>query len=691
MASEKLYTDQVSDIDTLDRKRFATQISKNILNYFETQNQSLVIGIHGAWGNGKSTLLNFIKKEIEASEIFRNGITAISSDTSKSSSRKKVESRKLFILDFNPWMFSGKEQLHRFFLNDFANKIGSRSHKIRTKVRKFSNYLGVAESFLPSGGAVSKSIADSSELSIPELKNEINELLVKEDIHVLVMMDDIDRLIPSEIIEVFQLVKLNANFSNTLFLVSFDKGTVNKAIKREFHFDGEKYLEKIIQVDYGLPQVHSDDIEALFFNMLQKVLTSSKINWPTSNINSAWLYRGLKYYFNNIRDLNRYFNSLEFRLPSIYREIDIHDFLLIEAIRLFDFKSYEVIRNNFKEATRFGKESYHHSNLTRIKNQPASDLFNYIFYNNDQPQKPLLNDFRIRNTEFFDRYFSFSISKKDMRQEDFSDFIQNDAARQKILEDIIRNGKIDFLLRRLAAPPENTNSIELTKAIPPLLAVWDNFQKSFSEHWRNCWAAIKSIVLNSGDETHQFNLLIDQLCSSTSEFSPARFVFLWFIVQKIEGKEALNNDTDLEPFADLLADRKEHILRQWIMNLENTHMQFGFSNNYDKLYSRIYFPNFARYLPEKYEQYFPQLIRDSQRIFKIIDILVIRDSTTSEPFRIDPHYMPVLLPDKMREQFINRLKGIKPNSLSKHDAKAIEGLLHHFEKEEDPFIGRRKI
>src|ERR1044071_610189 len=108
----KISTDQSAQTDTLDRKRFAQEIGSNLVNHFKSSHESLVLGIHGPWGSGKSTLLGFIKDAIVAEQALAN-------------------TPRVLVMDFNPWMFSGKEQLHRSFLTELAAKIESKSYAIR--------------------------------------------------------------------------------------------------------------------------------------------------------------------------------------------------------------------------------------------------------------------------------------------------------------------------------------------------------------------------------------------------------------------------------------------------------------------------------------------------------------------------------------------------------------------------------
>ncbi len=64
------------------------------------------------------------------------------------------------------------------------------------------------------------------------------------------VIDDIDRLIPSEVQELFQLIKVNADFPNVVYLVLFDRSVVEKNIEKVVAVSGRDYLEKIVQVGF---------------------------------------------------------------------------------------------------------------------------------------------------------------------------------------------------------------------------------------------------------------------------------------------------------------------------------------------------------------------------------------------------------------------------------------------------------
>ncbi len=668
-----LKADQVPEVDRLDRTRFAKEIADNIILYLQKNQESLVIGIHGPWGSGKSTLLHYIKKEIKISRnVFLPEEEENRSILSKLNPFKR--NQVLNILEFNPWMFSGKEELHTIFLNELAVNVGSQ--KLRKRLKSISKklaWVGEASKFWL---AFLKLIGQWSNISLDNLKKATNEVLIKKNIRIVVIMDDLDRLAPSEILEIFQLIKLNANFKNTVFLISFDKSVVIESIKNQYNFDGEKYLEKIVQVDYSLPSILPEDIESMFYERLEDLLKIYEIDFRIEAINVPWLIDGLKHYFKNVRDLNRYFNSLNFRLPTFHKNVNVLDFLIIEAIRLFDYQSYELIRSNYKESIQFGDQSQFHHDLGEIRESKSNDLYKYLFEKGN-PNSRKDRNYRISDPEFFDRYFSLSVSKKDMREEEFMNFIEHREIRPALLENIIVNGKIEFLLRRLTTKSVIPANVDQTGLISALISVWDRHHKEFVNNWRAVWDALKVIISTSNDQNLMYRSLIDELNVSTQEFSPARFVYIWFLLLNIDPKDGDNIDYDLLPFAELLKSRKESLERYFKLILENYRSYFFCNNSYSLLYQRIFLPSFAKYHPERYKEYFKQMISDDQKIFKILDMMVVRDSTTQTPFGIDPKYTSVLLPGSLKDDFENRLNEINLKTIPKEEGRAIEAYLNY--------------
>lgn len=82
-------------------------------------------------------------------------------------------------------------------------------------------------------------------------KNEISKSIIKNQIHLIAIVDDIDRLTPKEALQLFRIVRSNADFANTTYLLSFDKGVIIKNLENE-KIEGKDFIEKIITTEYAI-------------------------------------------------------------------------------------------------------------------------------------------------------------------------------------------------------------------------------------------------------------------------------------------------------------------------------------------------------------------------------------------------------------------------------------------------------
>ena len=139
----------------------------------------------------------------------------------------------------------------------------------------------------------------------------------------IIIIDDIDRLDSNEIQEVFMLVKKNADFPNTLYLLAFDEEVVKKALIDKGTPE-HNYLDKIIQASLHVPAINP----VQFAQYLSKNLHGVLAELPES----AQKYRGgndqyLKHVYNsgfdklftNIRDVKRFRNTLMPHIRQVYQ------------------------------------------------------------------------------------------------------------------------------------------------------------------------------------------------------------------------------------------------------------------------------------------------------------------------------------------------------------------------------------
>ena len=246
--------------DILGREKFAKALAEAIHSYKDPE--SIVIGLFGDWGSGKTSILNMTIESIE--------------NTTKDLAERPIITR------FNPWLYSDQEKLFVQFF-EHLSKILKRSDYAKNaeeagkKLEKYANIFkplslvptigpiaSLVSELLSKAGDASQAWADLKEQDLISTKDEIVELLKDQSNKIIVVMDDIDRLNNKEIRQIFQLIKSIADFQNTIYLLAFDKKVVIKALSQVQEGQGSEYLEKIVQIPFEVPQIDKFEINKYF-------------------------------------------------------------------------------------------------------------------------------------------------------------------------------------------------------------------------------------------------------------------------------------------------------------------------------------------------------------------------------------------------------------------------------------------
>ena len=213
--------------DRFDRASFSSAIAEGIAATKDSS--SIVIGIYGPWGDGKTTVLNFIEQKLQG--------------------RPRIIS-----MQFNPWRYQTEEILLVGFFNALANTLKAKLALDREKAAKeFADLFKLIPKVGDVLSAFSKKYGD---LSLEELKRRIEDILV-ENKRLVVLMDDIDRLSLEEVQASFRLIKLSGSLKYITYVLAFDDKMVAAALKQRYISDeetGHGFLEKIVQVPLRLPK-----------------------------------------------------------------------------------------------------------------------------------------------------------------------------------------------------------------------------------------------------------------------------------------------------------------------------------------------------------------------------------------------------------------------------------------------------
>lgn len=312
--------------DRLGYYPFAKQIAESICKM--TPREGFVIAIYGQWGSGKSTLLNFITYHIKQLPIDLQPI----------------------VVQFNPWWFSGQEDLTVRFFYQLQASLGKQGFSKDDATKLIADFSDIISEipiipYASSGKVLSKLIRPKPK-DIVDLKEKIAKSLLERNKRILVIVDDIDRLNSEEIRQIFKVIKAVADFPNIVYLLTFDKRVAVEALKSTQGISGEDYLEKIVQVPFELPIPARNSLRNLLLEKIGQIMGEPSDKLFNVNYWSRVYLEGIEPFIDTPRDIVRLINTLSVTYPSVKGEVNPVDFMAIETIRVFCPVIYELIRKN---------------------------------------------------------------------------------------------------------------------------------------------------------------------------------------------------------------------------------------------------------------------------------------------------------------------------------------------------------
>jgi len=286
----------------------------------------LVVALYGQWGCGKTTVINFIRHYLKEEHAGRSCPVSVF---------------------FNPWWFSSDEDLLRAFFVALSTSLSKDLAKKKRLKDAIGNLLELASHVPIHGASGLKVVGDAlrREKTIPGLKEEISAFLRKEKVRLLVIIDDLDRLAPSEIRQVFRIVKSVCDFQNVTYLLAFDRDAVAQALGSEVRVPGRTYLEKIVQIPFDIPLPDKAALRGMLFERLNVLLAETPEDLFERQRWSSVYLEGIDPLITLPRHIVRLVNALKLSYPSVRDEVNAVDFIGVEALRVFCPPVYEVLRS----------------------------------------------------------------------------------------------------------------------------------------------------------------------------------------------------------------------------------------------------------------------------------------------------------------------------------------------------------
>lgn len=513
--------------DRLGRGPFVARLSSAIASW--TGQESLVIGLCGEWGSGKSSVKNLVLENL--------------TETGKEAPET---------LEFNPWQWRGHDEVSAAFFGEVLRKLkkSDKTEETRKLTKIFQRYarflsiggilfdgiriavgavfgvlgllalglpeilgteaavkfgqvLGLTivglsavliwgEKFLDRIAAWIESYSETGSQSLGEQKRTVAGALQQYSKSMLVVIDDIDRLTGAEIRAVFQLIKANADFPRFIYLVLFQRSIVERALQEEGAGEGSHFLEKIVQVAFDLPLARREDIEGILFEGLD--LSLGKDAEDLDETYWGNVYSSLRQYFRNLRDVKRYLGTFNFHLGLLRSEnvLEVHpvDLIALEALSTFEPQLYRDLprkkalltgrtRSASGNKAEFHKECQeildvvpkdHREAVKDLMKElfpPIADAFGGMQHGSDFYES-WLKELRVCSPEVFDRFFRHTLSPHDVSQAEVGRLIAltpDSRALTRELKQLSGDGRLMTALDRFALELEEIDHNHIADAL----------------------------------------------------------------------------------------------------------------------------------------------------------------------------------------------------------------------------------
>lgn len=246
------------------RRAPVAQRAAQLIAQNHSAESSVVYGLEGPWGSGKSSVIALLTSYLTEAEC----------------SRWKV-------VTFTPWATTGTEGLLSEFFAALATVAPkSNGDKVRGLMASYADIARPIASLIPVAGTAVVEASRTLEHRLAKPWNvafeEIAAALRELDTPVLVVVDDIDRLQPRELLDLLKVVRLLGRFPGVDFLLAYDEQTLVETLQNPTQGAASKararaFMEKIVQYPLTIPPLLTSQIVRMLDAGLTDILTVKRL------------------------------------------------------------------------------------------------------------------------------------------------------------------------------------------------------------------------------------------------------------------------------------------------------------------------------------------------------------------------------------------------------------------------------
>lgn len=223
----------VDGIDSFGRQPFISTLVQRI-QLASATDPSTVFGLVGAWGSGKTSVLNRVR-------------AGLPDDWT--------------IVDFTPWSSGDSASMSLEFVRTLAEALGNGLDKdMRRRLAGYATYVAPLLGAVPIFGGGLRATADHVLAEIGRRApwhrqfKELSARIQSLGKRVLIVVDDVDRLGADELLTLLRVLRLLGRFRGVHYLIAYDQDTVEDLLRSTGAVGrSTAFMEKIVQYPFETP------------------------------------------------------------------------------------------------------------------------------------------------------------------------------------------------------------------------------------------------------------------------------------------------------------------------------------------------------------------------------------------------------------------------------------------------------
>ncbi|MGA2311626.1 MAG: P-loop NTPase fold protein [Xanthobacteraceae bacterium] len=265
----------------------------------QANGRPISIGVSGAWGVGKSSMIKLIRTSLEH--------------------RDKGHPSKFVFVEFNAWLYQGYDDARAALMEVIATALADEANARKTALDKTKELLkrvdwfrtaklagtaaalfmgvppialagevldigkkliageitgdelaklesNVTQATAAAAGLLRPKVDSSPPKEIHAIRKCFEDALKEMRVTLVVLIDDLDRCLPPTTIATLEAIRLFLFLENTAFVIAADDAMIKHAVRK--HFDGvddklvTNYFDKLIQVPIRVPPLGTQEVRA---------------------------------------------------------------------------------------------------------------------------------------------------------------------------------------------------------------------------------------------------------------------------------------------------------------------------------------------------------------------------------------------------------------------------------------------